>query len=110
MGGDVFDESTRCIAFGGRLMVVGFVSGRIATLPTNIAFAVIGVRAGEYARRFPRLGTENLDAIWAMAGEGRLRPPRPCHISPGRMAGRVCRNGRRNAYRQDRARALKDRQ
>jgi len=78
VGGDVFDESTRCIAFGGRLMVVGFVSGRIATLPTNIAlikgFAVIGVRAGEYARRFPRLGTENLDAIWAMAGEGRLRP------------------------------------
>lgn len=78
VGGDVFDESTRCTAFGGRLLVVGFASGRIATLPTNIAlikgFSVIGVRAGEYARRFPRLGAENLDAVWAMAGEGRLRP------------------------------------
>ncbi|KQN27075.1 NADPH:quinone oxidoreductase [Sphingomonas sp. Leaf34] len=78
VGGDVFDESTRCTAFGGRLLVVGFASGRIATLPTNIAlikgFSMIGVRAGEYARRFPRLGAENLDSVWAMAGEGRLRP------------------------------------
>ncbi|WP_380779571.1 NADPH:quinone oxidoreductase family protein [Sphingomonas sp. R86520] len=78
VGGDVFDESTRCTAFGGRVLVVGFTSGRIATLPTNIAlikgFSVTGVRAGEYARRFPRRGAENLDAVWTMAAEGRLRP------------------------------------
>ena len=36
VGGDIFDESTRCIAFGGRLLVVGFTSGRIATVATNI--------------------------------------------------------------------------
>lgn len=78
VGGDVFDESTRCTAFGGRVLVVGFTSGRIATLPTNIAlikgFSVTGVRAGEYARRFPRRGAENLAAVWTMAAEGRLRP------------------------------------
>ena len=78
VGGDVFDESTRCIAFGGRLLVIGFTSGRIASVATNIplikGFAVIGVRAGEYGRRFPDKGRENQDAIWALAAEGRIRP------------------------------------
>ncbi|WP_445191963.1 NADPH:quinone oxidoreductase family protein [Sphingomonas sp. Tas61C01] len=78
VGGDVFDESVRAIRFGGRLLVVGFTSGRIATVPTNLplikGFSVIGVRAGEYGRRFPALGAENLDAIWAMAAAGKLRP------------------------------------
>lgn len=78
VGGDVFDESTRCIGFGGRLLVVGFTSGRIATVLTNIAlikgFSVLGVRAGEYGRRFPDRGRENLDAVWALAAAGRIRP------------------------------------
>lgn len=78
VGGDVFDESTRCIAFDGRLLVIGFAGGRIASLATNIAlikgFSVIGVRAGEYGRRFPERARENLATIWAMAAAGRLRP------------------------------------
>lgn len=78
VGGDIFDESTRCIAFDGRLLVVGFTSGRIATLPTNVAllkgFSLLGVRAGEYGRRFPQRGAENSAAIWALAEAGRLRP------------------------------------
>jgi NADPH2:quinone reductase len=78
VGGDVFDESTRCTAFGGRLLVVGFTSGRIATVPTNIplikGFSVMGVRAGEYGRRFPGRGAENLDRVWSLAAAGRIRP------------------------------------
>ena len=78
VGGDMFDESTRCIAFGGRLLVIGFTSGRIASVATNIplikGFSVIGVRAGEYGRRFPDKGRENQDAVWALAAEGRIRP------------------------------------
>ncbi len=78
VGGDVFDESTRCIAFGGRLLVVGFASGRISELSANMplikGFAVVGVRAGEYGRRFPERGAENLAAIDALAAEGRIRP------------------------------------
>ena len=78
VGGDVFDESTRCIAFGGRLLVVGFTSGRIATVSTNKplikGFSVVGVRAGEYGRRFPDRGRENLDAVWSLAASGRIRP------------------------------------
>ena len=78
VGGDVFDESTRCTAFGGRLLVVGFTSGRIATVPTNIplikGFSVMGVRAGEYGRRYPGRGAENLDRVWALAAAGCIRP------------------------------------
>ncbi len=78
VGGDVFDESTRCIAFDGRLLVIGFTSGRIAEVKTNIplikGFSVVGVRAGEYGRRFPEKGRENMDAIWQMAAEGKTRP------------------------------------
>jgi NADPH2:quinone reductase len=78
VGGDVFDESVRCIAFDGRLLVVGFTSGRIPTVSVNMplikGFSVMGVRAGEYGRQFPERGRENADAIWAMAAEGRMRP------------------------------------
>lgn len=78
VGGDIFDESTRCIAFDGRLLVVGFTSGRIATVPTNIplikGFSVVGVRAGEYGRRHPERGVENLDAIWTLAENGKVKP------------------------------------
>lgn len=78
VGGDVFDESTRCIAFGGRLLVVGFTSGRIASIATNMplikGFSVVGVRAGEYGRKFPDKGRENQEAIWRLAEEKRIRP------------------------------------
>jgi NADPH2:quinone reductase len=78
VGGDVFDESVRCIAFNGRLLVIGFTSGRIASVPTNMplikGFSVVGVRAGEYGRQFPDRGRENVEQIWAWAREGKTRP------------------------------------
>ena len=78
VGGDVFDESLRCIAFGGRILSIGFTSGRLPVLPVNIAlikgFSVIGVRAGEYGRQFPQKGAENQAAIWKLAEEGKVRP------------------------------------
>ena len=78
VGGDVFDESVRCIAFNGRLLVVGFTSGRIPTVSVNMplikGFSVMGVRAGEYGRQFPERGRENSAAIWKLAEEGKLKP------------------------------------
>jgi len=78
VGGDVFDESVRCIAFNGRLLIVGFTSGRIPTVSVNMplikGFSVMGVRAGEYGRQFPEKGRENSQAIWKMAEEGKLKP------------------------------------
>ena len=78
VGGDVFDESQRCIAFGGRLLVLGFASGRIPTLDANRplikGYSVIGVRAGEYGRRFPAHALEHQAALWRLAQAGVLRP------------------------------------
>ena len=78
VGGDVFDESIRCINWGGRLLVIGFAGGRISNLPVNYplikGFSVIGVRAGEYGRKNPDLGKENIDIINNLANEGKLKP------------------------------------
>lgn len=77
-GGDVFDESTRCVAFGGKLLVIGFAGGRIPEISVNIplikGFSVVGVRAGEYARRFPERGRAVREAVAKLSGEGRLHP------------------------------------
>lgn len=78
VGGDIFDESVRCIAFGGRLLSIGFTSGRLPVLPVNLAlikgFSLIGVRAGEYGRQFPEKGRENQEAIWRLAAQGKVKP------------------------------------
>ncbi len=78
VGGDVFDESLRCIAFGGRILSIGFTSGRLPVLPVNIAlikgFSVMGVRAGEYGRQFPAKGRANNEAIWKLAEDGLVHP------------------------------------
>ena len=78
IGGDVFDESTRCVAFGGKLLVVGFVAGRIPEIAVNIplikGFSIVGVRAGEYARRFPQRGKAIRDAIDRLAVDGEISP------------------------------------
>lgn len=78
VGGDVFDESTRCVAFGGKVLVVGFAGGRIAEIATNIplikGFSVVGVRAGEYARKFPERGKRIAAAVSALADKGAINP------------------------------------
>lgn len=80
VGGDLFDRSVRCMGFGGRYLVIGFTSGRIPEISVNYplikGFSIIGVRAGEYGRRFPDLGRENIEAIDALAAKG-VKP----HIS-----------------------------
>ncbi|MDF8332191.1 NADPH:quinone oxidoreductase family protein [Novosphingobium cyanobacteriorum] len=78
VGGDVFDESTRCVAFGGKLLVIGFAAGRIPTVATNIplikGFSLVGVRAGEYARRFPERGRAVRESLLGLAEQGRFSP------------------------------------
>ncbi|HEY7978624.1 MAG TPA: NADPH:quinone oxidoreductase family protein [Rhizomicrobium sp.] len=78
VGGDVFDESVRCIAFNGRILIVGFTSGRIPSVSVNMplikGFSVVGVRAGEYGRKFPEKGRENIAAIDTLLADGKIRP------------------------------------
>jgi len=87
IGGDVFDESLHCIATFGRLLVIGFASGRIPQAPVNLALikqiAIVGVRAGEYGRRHPAGGAAVKAALAAYAQAGALRP----HVHATRAFG-----------------------
>ena len=78
VGGDVFDESIRCIAWNGRLLIIGFASGRIPSVPANMplikGFSVIGVRAGEYGRRSPEEGRKQFEEIDRLISNGSLNP------------------------------------
>jgi len=78
VGGDVFDASLRCINWEGRLLVVGFASGRIPQVPANIVLvkniAVLSVYSGAYRKRNPALYRESFAALFEMYRKGRLRP------------------------------------
>ncbi|MCR9213342.1 MAG: NADPH:quinone oxidoreductase family protein [Proteobacteria bacterium] len=81
VGGDAFDQSMRCINWNGRLLVIGFASGRIAELKTNLALlkgcSVVGVFWGEFARRHPDQNRANFQAMLDMVEEGKINP----HVS-----------------------------
>ncbi|MGY1844727.1 NADPH:quinone oxidoreductase family protein [Modestobacter sp. SYSU DS0875] len=59
VGGDVFDASRKCVAFEGRIVVVGFTSGRIPQAPANHVlvknYSVVGLHWGLYRRHDPAL-------------------------------------------------------
>jgi NADPH:quinone reductase len=81
VGGDAFEESARCIAWYGRLLVVGFAAGRIPSLPANLALLkscdVRGVFYGAWRAREPVEARKNFDELLAWYAQGRLKP----HIS-----------------------------
>jgi NADPH2:quinone reductase len=78
VGGDVFDESMRCINLDGRLLTVGFTSGRWPQAPVNLILikqiSVIGVRAGEYGHLYPEEGAKNLKTVYDLAASGEIKP------------------------------------
>lgn len=78
VGGDVFDLSRRCVAFEGRIVVVGFTGGRIAEAPTNHLlvknYSVVGLHWGLYNKKIPELITETHDALIQLYEEGKIDP------------------------------------
>jgi NADPH:quinone reductase len=81
VGGDVFDLSTKCIAPGGRLLVIGFASGRIPSIAVNRILikdiAVVGALWGPYAVAHPDyLADAQLD-LTKMYEQGKIKPPKP---------------------------------
>lgn len=77
VGGEIFEASQRCIAWGARLLVIGFTGG-IGLAKTNLLLikgaSVLGVRAGEAVRRDPELGKARLKTLVEWAEAGRVRP------------------------------------
>ncbi|CAA9581966.1 MAG: Putative Zn-dependent oxidoreductase PA5234 [uncultured Thermomicrobiales bacterium] len=79
VGGDVFDASRRCVAFEGRLVVIGFAGGRIADAPTNHAlvknYSIVGLHWGLYAKEMPRLIVETHAELLRLYESGKIDPP-----------------------------------
>lgn len=78
VGGDVFDASMRCINWNGRILVIGFASGRIAEAATNIILlkgcSVVGVAWGAFAKRDPATNGANIKSLLGWYAKGELRP------------------------------------
>jgi NADPH:quinone reductase len=77
VGGQIFEESVRCIAWGARLLVIGFTGG-IGLARTNLLLikgaSVLGVRAGEAARKNAVLGEVRIRKLLEWAEQGKIRP------------------------------------
>jgi len=78
VGGDLFDQAVRSINWKGRLLVVGFASGRIPEFPINLALlkgsSIVGVFWGAFAAREPQANLENFQQLFAWHSEGKLKP------------------------------------
>ncbi|MEH6500505.1 MAG: NADPH:quinone oxidoreductase family protein [Pseudoalteromonas distincta] len=78
VGGDLFDQAVRSINWKGRLLVVGFASGRIPEFPANLALlkgsSIVGVFWGSFAAREPQANLENFQQLFAWFSEGKLKP------------------------------------
>ncbi len=81
VGGDAFDEAIRSIAWYGRLLVIGFASGRIPSLPANLALLkscdVVGVFYGAWRGRDPQGAQQNFKEMLDWYEQGKLKP----HVS-----------------------------
>jgi NADPH:quinone reductase len=77
VGGEIFEGSMRCIAWGARILVIGFTGG-VGLARTNLLLikgaSVLGVRAGEAVRRNPALGEIRQKTLAEWAEAGKVRP------------------------------------
>jgi len=78
IGAGVFDESMRCINWGARLLILGFLGGPPALAKTNHLLIkgaeAIGVRIGGLAEFQPAIAAANLEILLGLAAEGKLKP------------------------------------
>jgi NADPH2:quinone reductase len=78
VGGDIFDQSLRCINWDGRLLVIGFASGRIPQAPANLALlkncSIVGVFWGAWTEREPAGNRANVAEMFQWVREGKLKP------------------------------------
>lgn len=78
VGGDVYDRSTKCIAFEGRIVIVGFTSGRIPQAAANHVliknYSVVGLHWGLYAKRMPELIPLVAKELFGLYEAGKIKP------------------------------------
>ena len=78
VGGETFDRSTRCIAFEGRIVVVGFAGGTLQTARMNHAlvknYSLLGLHWALYTKKAPELVREVHEQLTLLADKGLVRP------------------------------------
>jgi len=78
VGGDVYDRSTKCIAFEGRIVIVGFTSGRIPQAAANHVlvknYSVVGLHWGLYSKRAPELIPLAAKELTDLYEAGKIKP------------------------------------
>jgi NADPH2:quinone reductase len=78
IGDKVAEESLRCLAWGGRLLILGFLGGGPTNIKSNYLLIkgidAVGVRIGGLNEANPALASANMKALIALAEQGKLRP------------------------------------
>ncbi|WP_328527328.1 NADPH:quinone oxidoreductase family protein [Nocardioides sp. NBC_00368] len=78
VGGDTYDRSTKCIAFEGRILIIGFAGGRIQEAALNHSliknYSIVGLHWGLYNMLAPELVKECHAELTRMADEGSIKP------------------------------------
>jgi NADPH2:quinone reductase len=81
VGGELFDQMTRLMAWNGRLMPIGFAGGKIPSVPMNLPllknYSIVGVFNGAWADMFPEEAAAADERLMQWVGLGQLRP----HVS-----------------------------
>jgi NADPH2:quinone reductase len=78
VGGDTFQRSTKCVAFEGRIIVVGFAGGEIPSVALNHAlvknYSIVGLHWGLYGTHDPHAVDACHRQLTALAGAGVVAP------------------------------------
>src|SRR4029077_9581144 len=78
VGGDTYARSTKCIAFEGRILIIGFAGGDIQTAALNHAlvknYSIVGLHWGLYQSKNPQLIKDCHAQLTKMVADGAIRP------------------------------------
>src|SRR5215475_9937593 len=78
VGGDTYARSTKCIAFEGRILIIGFAGGTIQSAALNHAliknYAIVGLHWGLYSSKNPALQRECHTRLTKLVADGSIRP------------------------------------
>jgi NADPH:quinone reductase len=78
VGGEIFEQMTRLMKWGGRLMPIGFTGGQIPSVPMNLPllknYSIVGVFSGAWSDKFPEQSARRNEEIARLLGEGKIRP------------------------------------
>ncbi len=78
VGGDLFHQASRCVAWDGRILVIGFASGEIPSFKLNLALlkssSIVGVFWGAWCSKCADENENNFKEIFELYEQGKIKP------------------------------------